>query len=194
MLKDRIAAIEWAVNILTEDCYILDTETTGLYNPEIIELAAIDMCGNPIYNGRFNPVSRVEPEAAAIHGLTNRLLADELPLSAQVRKLYDIFQKPLLIYNLPFDREALHNSYQYRGMTCPAFTGDCVMRWYSQFIGDWNPKYGNYRWQRLPGGDHSALGDCLATLEVIRTMASTDYKSISPAPLDPSLDEDSIPF
>jgi hypothetical protein len=27
-----------------------------------------------------------------------------------------------------------------------------------------------YTWQKLPGGDHSALGDCLATLKVIKDM------------------------
>lgn len=29
----------------------------------------------------------------------------------------------------------------------------------------------NYRYQRLPGGDHSALGDARATLAVIKRMA-----------------------
>ena len=42
---------------------------------------------------------------------------------------------------------------------------------YAKFVGEWNNYHGNYRWQKLEGGDHSAAGDCLATLEVIRTMA-----------------------
>jgi DNA polymerase-3 subunit epsilon len=45
------------------------------------------------------------------------------------------------------------------------------MHWYSQWIGDWNDYHGNYKWQRLPGGDHSALGDCRATLAVLKQMA-----------------------
>lgn len=32
----------------------------------------------------------------------------------------------------------------------------------------------NYRWQRLPGGDHSALGDCWATLKVLQKMAESE--------------------
>jgi len=32
----------------------------------------------------------------------------------------------------------------------------------------------NYRWQRLPGGDHSALSDCLATLKVLQAMAESE--------------------
>jgi DNA polymerase-3 subunit epsilon len=40
------------------------------------------------------------------------------------------------------------------------------------FVGDWNDYHDNYKWHKLRGGDHSALGDCLATLELIRQMAS----------------------
>jgi DNA polymerase-3 subunit epsilon len=46
------------------------------------------------------------------------------------------------------------------------------MQWYSQWVGEWNDYHQDYKWQRLPGGDHSALGDCKATLEVIRRMAA----------------------
>lgn len=49
----------------------------------------------------------------------------------------------------------------------------CAMHWYSQWCGDWSDYHGNYRWQRLPGGDHTALGDCKATLEVIKRMAAS---------------------
>jgi hypothetical protein len=33
-------------------------------------------------------------------------------------------------------------------------------------------KRGGYRSQKLPGGDHSALGDALATLRLIEEMAA----------------------
>jgi DNA polymerase III subunit epsilon len=46
------------------------------------------------------------------------------------------------------------------------------MLWYSQWVGERNEYHGDYKWQRLPGGDHSALGDCKATLEVIEAMAA----------------------
>ena len=40
-------------------------------------------------------------------------------------------------------------------------------------IGDWSDYFHDYRWQPLPGGDHTARRDCLATLKLIRMMAST---------------------
>jgi DNA polymerase-3 subunit epsilon len=33
---------------------------------------------------------------------------------------------------------------------------------------------GGFRWQKLPGGDHSAIGDARATLAVIRRMAGEE--------------------
>jgi hypothetical protein len=46
-----------------------------------------------------------------------------------------------------------------------------VMAEYAKYVGEWNDKYGDYKWQRLPGATHGAVGDCLATLKVLRTMA-----------------------
>lgn len=42
---------------------------------------------------------------------------------------------------------------------------------YSQFVGDWDRYRNAYRWQKLWGGDHTALGDCRATLARIAEMA-----------------------
>jgi DNA polymerase III subunit epsilon len=49
---------------------------------------------------------------------------------------------------------------------------ECAMLAYSDWIGNWNEYHGNNRWQRLPGGDHTALGDCRATLKVLRKIAA----------------------
>ncbi|NJO78661.1 MAG: hypothetical protein HC827_09085 [Cyanobacteria bacterium RM1_2_2] len=54
------------------------------------------------------------------------------------------------------------------------------MKWYSQWVGEWNELHGDYRWQKLPSGDHSALGDCRATLTIIQEMAAS-YSPIDPA-------------
>jgi DNA polymerase-3 subunit epsilon len=42
---------------------------------------------------------------------------------------------------------------------------------YSKYVGEWNDYRKDFKWQKLQGGDHSALGDCRATLEVIKKMA-----------------------
>ena len=45
------------------------------------------------------------------------------------------------------------------------------MRRYAAYVGE-PSKRGGYRSQKLPGGDHSALGDALATLRLIEEMAA----------------------
>ena len=54
------------------------------------------------------------------------------------------------------------------------------MLMYAQFVGEWNPRHGDYRWQRLPSGDHSAIGDCRATLALIHKMAVSGRIGVGP--------------
>lgn len=74
--------------------------------------------------------------------------------------------KLVLIYNAAFDQPIIERQFGIEIETA------CVMMMYSEFVGDWSDYWGNYRWQRLPGGDHSAIGDCRATLRIIREMAA----------------------
>ena len=50
------------------------------------------------------------------------------------------------------------------------------MKPFAAYIGEWNDYHNNYRWQTLEKystqADHSALGDCKATLERIEQMAN----------------------
>ena len=48
----------------------------------------------------------------------------------------------------------------------------CAMLEYAKWVGDWDDYHCSFRWQKLQGGDHSSLGDCRATLDVIRKMAN----------------------
>ena len=88
--------------------------------------------------------------------------------------------KPLLIYNRSFDLEILE--YCRRLHDLPPLSPEychCLMLWYAQWWGAWNSYYQDYRWQKLIGGGHRALGDCRAALAYLRKMAEID-----PDPLD----------
>jgi DNA polymerase-3 subunit epsilon len=63
-------------------------------------------------------------------------------------------------------------TYQLAGGYFPSRGWECAMLQYAKFVGEWNPRYNQYKWQKLKGGNHSALGDCLATLTLLRKMAS----------------------
>ena len=49
----------------------------------------------------------------------------------------------------------------------------CAMEWYAQYVGLWNGKQKHYTWQKLSSEELSALGNCQATLALIRRMAAT---------------------
>jgi hypothetical protein len=50
-----------------------------------------------------------------------------------------------------------------------------AMEPYAAAVGDWSERRGDFRWQPLPGARHSAIDDCRAVLDIIKTMAKA-YK------------------
>jgi hypothetical protein len=52
------------------------------------------------------------------------------------------------------------------------------MRSYAEFYGEYSTKYKDYKYQPLEG-DHSAIGDCKATLRLIKLMASCEVVDTS---------------
>ena len=172
--RDRRAAAEWAKEVLaTDNILFLDTETTGLAG-EIIELAIIDGLGNVRFNSRFKPQVAIEPGAAAVHGLTIEALAGELDWADRYEEIKAILTNAaaVLIYNREFDTGRIDSTNRRRELELIQFKSHCVMEWYAQFVGEWSERYRSYRWQPLGGGDHSALGDCLAALSVVQEMAA----------------------
>jgi DNA polymerase-3 subunit epsilon len=175
--RDRHDAIRQARDLLARDGWlILDTETTGLgSSAEIVELAIIDKAGNALFNRRFKPLGEIDPGASAVHGLTAEMLAGELSFAERYEKvtaLLDVAE--LVIYNASFDMRMLAQTCKAHGLEPLTLRPDavhCAMLHYAQFCGDWSEWHGNNKWQKLPGGDHTALGDARATLAVLQEMA-----------------------
>jgi len=177
-------ATQWAQTILSlSSPVILDSETTGLgYRDEIIELAIIDLQGNTLFNCRFWPHCEVSPGAQHIHGISNADLIDCPRWYQYAPEVFKILHgRPVLIYNAEFDERLLRQTCHAHGfMPMPEIETDCVMLEYARYCGEWNYKYENFRWQKLTGGDHSALGDCLATLDTIKRMAQIEETTGEP--------------
>jgi DNA polymerase-3 subunit epsilon len=186
--NDRQLASQWAQELLSrENWCILDTETTGLgSNAEIWQLAVIDHKGETLFDSLIEPAVEIEPGAIAIHGISNADVEGAGGFHLHLTPLLQaIRNRDIVIYNAEFDLRLLRQSARPYGIwlafptsdrrQCRIFTNGgsihCAMIWFSQWVGEWDSYHGNYKWQRLPGGDHSALGDCKATLEVIKSMA-----------------------
>lgn len=185
---DFKAAVEWAQLLLQESNFvILDTETTGLdEQAEICQIALLDSTEKELLNSLVKPTVEISEEATAIHGITNDLVKDAPTFDQLLLPILKaVGRKDLVIYNTKFDLRLIRQSLKpydillafptnYR-RGCRIFLNGssihCAMQWYFQWVGEWNHYHDDYKWQPLPGGDHSAMGDCKATLAAIKQMA-----------------------
>lgn len=207
LLQNKIAAARQAWRIMRDPKTVfLDSETTGLDGARFVELGVIDAQGNTLINQRIDPMADITAKAAEIHGIQPWMLVGQ-------PRFFEIFQdvaavlagKRLVIYNVRFDGDVfldeikrmggLDTRYQHlqgmlhlRGMHCAMFL-------YAQFHGQFHEYWGNFTWQKLVKASdvfdvqvalppHSAVGDCLRTLGVMRGMArwyeefSSQYKEL----------------
>ncbi len=173
---DREKAVCWARSLLDRTGWILlDTETTGMSGvDEIIQMAVLAPDGAVLMNTLLRPTQPIPYSATTIHGITDADVID----APTFPEIYDNFKdlisgKTLVIYNAVFDLRLIKQTLS--KFRLPAFEisedqVDCAMLQYSAWVGESWP-VGGYKWQKLIGGDHTALGDCRATLEVIKKMA-----------------------
>ena len=164
---------------------ILDTETTGLHQGEIVEIAIINAHGDKLLETYIHPVNGIPDDASKIHGITLETVASAPTWCYMVDEIMDIIDgKDLVVYNAVYDRKMMHQSGEAHGMAKVEWKEVarwwCAMEAYAEYYGDWNSYRGNYKWQSLTNaarqcgievnGAHSALGDCRMTLEVINFM------------------------
>jgi len=169
--RDILRACDQAAGLLTrDDVLVLDTETTDL-NGEIIQLAAVDTKGQTVIDTLVKPQSPVTPGAFAVHHISNAQLRGA-PSWRDVAPAFErlALGRLLISYNAPFDEAMVRNSYRAVRLTPIPLHWMCAMRLYARYV-HIPGRFGDCRWVPLPGGDHSALGDVLATLEVLRLMA-----------------------
>jgi DNA polymerase-3 subunit epsilon len=189
--RDYDKAVQWARDLLSrpDGFVILDSETTGLspYTNEIIQLAVLDSRGDVLLDTLIRPQ---RPErmfeagdsgvsAYNIHGIHPDTLKDAptFPdIYPQLRAA--LAGRVVVTYNADFDYSMVAGECE-RHLLEPVESEDvyCAMVAYSQYAGDYSSYWGNYRWQALPGGSHSALSDCRAVLALIQRMAQVEEKA-----------------
>ncbi|MXQ55292.1 3'-5' exonuclease [Shimazuella alba] len=175
-----------------EDVVVLDSETTGLWDAEICEIAVIDLQGNSLFNSFVKPVHPIPYEAYKIHGINDDMVKHSPGWLETWDKLYPILKdKLVLIYNDEFDHRLMHESFATCDLNDEVFREKlqqvkeiqtaCVMRTYTDLID-------SSTWVKLTfacghSTKHRAMSDCRATLEVIKNnykpdFTETDYKQL----------------
>lgn len=170
---DKLEASKWAYDLLKGDFIVLDLETTGFGKAEAVEVALINKVGRVLLSTLVKPTIPIPPRVTELHGITDAMVEDapSFPeISPALNRWTDKAQ--VIIYNSPFDTGILAHCSSFHGlpMVTPSYI-HCAMRQYAKFMGQWDGSKGSYKWHKLTGGDHTALGDCKATLKLIREMA-----------------------
>lgn len=173
---DRVDAVKAVKNYLENKSkyVILDTETTGLNEAEIVEIAIIDLDGKTLLNTLIKPTIPIPSEVIEIHGITNEMVADSPSFPEVYPTIVEVLRdKIVLIWNRQFDISILNYCRNLHKL--PSFKlsdrSECLMEIHAQWYGEWSTYWHKYKWQPLCS-EHRALSDCLAALNMIKIMAS----------------------
>lgn len=175
---ERRAVVAWAHWALaTRNVVLLDTETTGLDNEaEVLELALLSTQGEVLFDTLIRPQGPIPAAATAVHQIDASAVAHAPTFGAVYPRLVALLRKRfVIVYNAAYDRRILDQTCARYGLppVRPA-AWHCAMLEYAKFTGVWNAAKQDYTWHKLQGGDHSALGDCRATLATIAWMAEAN--------------------
>ena len=166
---------------------ILDTETTGLYEAEIVEIAIINHLGEMLRNTLIKPSIAIPAEVTDIHGISDAMVADAPTFPEVYPTDAALKDKRVSIYNSAFDIPILN--YCCRLHSLPilklAKRSDCLMEWVAHWVGNWSYYHKDYQYVPLNGG-HRALADCMAAFELIKLMAADSDRINCPVPIPQS--------
>lgn len=186
-IKAKNSAIEWAKEVLAEkdNWVILDTETTGLYDAEIVQIGIINLQGKTLLDSLVKPTIPIPPEATSIHDINDEMVKIAPTFPEIYPQLAESIENlKVLIYNADFDISILAYCRRLHQLKLKPLglrkRSECLMEWYAQFYGEWSDYYESYKWQPL-GGNHDAVGDCQAALSVLEEMAESEVTDVEKA-------------
>lgn len=108
-LGESISISEVLKEIRTNNCFWLDTETTGLSSSdEIIELSICTHDKKVVFNSILRSKVPCSPQARAVHGITNEQIANGMPIESAKPALIQLLEgKTIISFNVDFDCKML---------------------------------------------------------------------------------------
>ncbi|MDP1624999.1 MAG: 3'-5' exonuclease [bacterium] len=153
----------------------LDTETTGLQNGRMIQLAYKERGSSDMFVEYYKPPVPIEFEAMGTHHITEKMVADKKPFSesAVYKKLPGILAESILVaHNAPFDIGILKTE----GVETKAFIDTCKVAMALYDFPNYKMQSLRYRWGiEIPATiAHDAAGD-VEVLEKVFEHMLKDY-------------------
>ncbi|MBF6590989.1 MAG: 3'-5' exonuclease [Ktedonobacterales bacterium] len=181
MTPAEVAA--WArMTLALPNLLVLDTETTGQRETEITEIGVLDGQGAPVLHTLVRARGHIHPTVAALTGITDAMLigaprfADLAPAVARLLR-----ESVVLIYNASYDCGVLAAEFARIPAPLPSYEPHCAMLAYAAYRNVPNRLGYGQRWHSLGNAcayegithqeAHRVLGDCQATLALLRRMA-----------------------
>lgn len=175
----------WAREVAEDrDTLFLDTETTGLgYGAEIVDIAVLDADGNALLETLVRPNRPIPHEASRVHGITDDLVIHAPSWPDVHRELTGLIDdaRRIVIYNKQFDVGIMRQVSQEARLPELRARWECAMEAFAKYRGEWNFKYGNWRWHKLDNAArmfgvyapqaHRARADAALCRQVVHGMA-----------------------
>lgn len=162
------------------DVLILDTETTGLRDAEVIEVALVDVKGVVRINTLVQPKTQsMNPYAGRVHGISLRDLRGQPSWPVVLPEVLRVAQgATILAWNAPFDARMLEQTSARWGLPHPKLLFVCAMRLYARLHG--RSSFGLHKAVAAEGlselldqhASHRALGDVTFVLELLKHVAA----------------------
>jgi DNA polymerase III epsilon subunit-like protein len=174
-------------DLLANPFVVMDFETTEI-DPkvcDIVEIGIINQDGDTLLHQLIKPSRAITDGAYRKHGLSTGDLAEALTIDDFVHQLKAVIEdaKIIVAYNADYEKTILQRLFAQHEIEMPSIKWVDPMRWFAQWYGETRHN-GDYRWQKLEtavsvlkvtppeGGFHRAIGDCKATLGIIKAMAA----------------------
>ncbi len=179
-----MAITQFRQMLRTQPYLVLDTETTGLNDGEICQIAVLSSEGDVLLNSLVKPVRRIPYSATQIHGITDAMVGDAPSWKDISPSLMEILRgQQVVVYNAVYDRRMMEQSAMVAGLPRVDWTAIgmwwCAMEAFAEIYGQ-RGRHG-YKWQKLSTAAryygipvkqaHDALGDVRMTLEICKRIA-----------------------